>query len=263
MADEDEIPLNGDGEARPSDSQGSENIEPSSEEKVKEASVGFDPDDVVETVSEEIVNPVTRFAEENKIEKKDQSSFSVVAIEQEFEYFSIIANKVLSANLAPKGVNTVEKIIIILQTGRELGMPPMAALQNIHVIEGRATLGIHAITTLVKKAGIEFTTVKDYEPVYNKDQQVINYVTEIKFFRRSSLTGQILEETSRFSVKDAQLAGLLSKDNWKKYPKQMIWTRCFVLGSRRIASEALLGMYEMSELADVHDIKYEMADLKN
>ena len=157
---------------------------------------------------------------------------------------------------------------MILQTGKELGLSGMAALNNIHVIEGRPTLGIHAVNSLVKRAGIDYTTIKDYEPVVKKVVQgdkevegIVDYITEIKFFRRSQITGSVIEEVVRYSFKDAQTAGLTTKTNWKSYPKLMLWNRCFVIGARRVAPDALLGMYEMSEMGDVHNIPYQVEEV--
>ena len=49
------------------------------------------------------------------------------------------ANVLVRSNMAPKGMST-EGAAVALQLGAELGLPPMAAIQNIAVINGRPSL---------------------------------------------------------------------------------------------------------------------------
>lgn len=94
----------------------------------------------------------------------------------------------------------------------------------------------------------------------NKNQilrLVKDYGTEIKLERKlKDAEGKwyIQEYISKFSWQDAVTAGLSEKDSWKKNPKVMVRTRCLTIGARFIASEALLGMLEHSELADVNNL---------
>lgn len=212
-------------------------------------------------------NEISQILSSNTQQKPSTFQQEVV-IHDEFAYFRSLAERVVASKLTPRGVDTVEKVIVILQTGKELGLPGMAALNNIHVIEGRPTLGIHAVNALIKRAGIDWQTLEDYVPVTKKlvqgdkeTEQTVDYRTAIKFFRRG-ITGQIIEETVTYTFRDAQTAGLTTKDNWKKYPKLMLWNRCFVIGARRVAPDAILGMYETSELGDVHNVEYQLEETK-
>ncbi|MBS1960735.1 MAG: hypothetical protein JST04_00860 [Bdellovibrionales bacterium] len=89
-------------------------------------------------------------------------------------------------------------------------------------------------------------------------RQIVDYGTEIKFERKvKDAEGKwyLKEYISKFSWQDAVTAGLSTKDNWIKNPKVMIRTRCLTIGARWIASDALLGMLEHSELADVNNLQ--------
>lgn len=61
---------------------------------------------------------------------------------------------------------------------------------------------------------------------------------------------------SEFKLSDANKAGLLDKDNWVKHLPRMLDARAFSIGSKEIASDILLGVYSISELADEFDVKY-------
>jgi hypothetical protein len=45
------------------------------------------------------------------------------------------------------------KVLLVLETGAMLGLHPMAALQSINVVEGKATLSAQLIAALIRKAG--------------------------------------------------------------------------------------------------------------
>jgi len=87
-------------------------------------------------------------------------------------------------------------------------------------------------------------------PIIRVPAVPIDFVTEYKFTRRKLVCGEkvIINATSHFSYSEAQVADLLSKDNYKKYPRIMIGTRAFVLGARDIADDVLFGVMETSEL---------------
>ena len=65
-----------------------------------------------------------------------------------------------------------------------------------------------------------------------------------------------IKVVSDFKMSDAAKAELLDKENWRKYPARMCDARAFATGAREIASDLLLGIYSISELADDANIKY-------
>ncbi len=69
-----------------------------------------------------------------------------------------------------------------------------------------------------------------------------------------------LKVTSEFKMTDGAKAELLAKENWIKYPARMLDARAFATGAREIASDLLLGIYSLSELADEANIKYTISD---
>lgn len=205
---------------------------------------------------------------QNEQKRNELSEYKSDVTNKELASLRVIAEQTMSSGLTPRGVNTVEKVMTILLTGRELGFTPMISLNNIHVIEGKPTVGVHLVAAMLKRAGVDWKTVKDYEPIIKKVKQAdgtekegaSDYVTTIRFYRKGS-HGGIMEEDVSFSFRDAQTAGLLGKSNWKGYPKSMTWNRCLVLGARRVAPDALLGMYETSELADANNIDIPLEEL--
>lgn len=53
------------------------------------------------------------------------------------------------------------KVLLVMETGSMLGLHPMAALQSINVVEGRATLAAQLMAGLIRKAGHRLEIIKD------------------------------------------------------------------------------------------------------
>lgn len=64
-------------------------------------------------------------------------------------------------------LKTGAEIVAAVLTGQELGLKPMFSANNIYPIEGKATLGIHAINKLLLEAGIFAEVIREYEPCVN------------------------------------------------------------------------------------------------
>jgi hypothetical protein len=71
-----------------------------------------------------------------------------------------------------------------------------------------------------------------------------NKACAIKFMRGD------LQYLSTFTIEDAKTAGLLTKNNWTKYTKDMLYWRCVVRGLRRICPDAVMGLYTPDEISE-------------
>jgi hypothetical protein len=65
---------------------------------------------------------------------------------------------------------------------------------------------------------------------------------------------------SSFMEEDAKAAGLTGKDNWKKYPRDMYFWRCVAKGVRRIAPDAVMGLYTAEEITEGSVVKISEVD---
>ena len=125
---------------------------------------------------------------------------------------------VVESDLAPKGMNKPAQIVIALQTGLEVGLPPMQALQGIAVINGKATIMGDAALALVFKSGLLENKREEYEGELGTDGYTAVFATK----RR----GDAAENVTRFSVNDAKVAGLWTKPGpWSQYYKRMLMYR--------------------------------------
>lgn len=110
--------------------------------------------------------------------------------------------------------------IVKVMAGAELGLPPFASMTGIHIIQGKPALGANVIATLVKNDGRY-----NYRPIQH-DQEVCM----IEWFENGHKVGE-----AGFTMTEAKIAGLTNKENWKKYPSDMLFARAITRGARRFA----------------------------
>jgi hypothetical protein len=167
------------------------------------------------------------------------------------------ATTIIDSGLLPNSITEPEQVITIVQHGKELGLSPHVAINNINVISGRPTLSSTIIGALLKRKGIEWVWDEDFAMIKDEENKVKvapdgapDRRTTIHFFWKSDVTDRVMETT--FSVTWAQyvIAGLTDKSNWKKLPKHMLRARCLSEACRALWPDVLSGFYTDLEIAD-------------
>jgi len=145
-----------------------------------------------------------------------------------------LAKDLLDSGLFP-GVKNVAGAVTVIQAGLELGIPPVAALNTMAIINGRLTLEAKALLAIAQnRAGVSWRVTREDE----KGCEII--------FSRPGWP----DAASTFTEDESKAAGLLSKANWKTWPKDMYFARAASRGIRRIAPDAVLGLYSKEEMTD-------------
>lgn len=157
----------------------------------------------------------------------------------EFATIQGLAKTFLGSGLF-KDTQSVEAAVVKMMAGRELKMGPFEAMRNINVIQGQVTLTAGCIAARIKGSG-----KYDYRIVKNEDD-----CCELEFFQDGKAVG-----TSKFDKADATAAGLLGKDVWKKYPRNMYFARALTNGARWYCAEVFGGpIYTPEELGKANAI---------
>jgi len=156
----------------------------------------------------------------------------------------------LESGAIPSSFDTPEKLMTVVQMGKELGLPPLVSINNINIIKGRTVISSTMLGALLKARDIEWNWSKDWvtESVVGSDDERI--ITEIEFEYISRVTKR--PKTVKFNVSWTQMevAGYTTKENWKKYPKEMMRARCMAYGVRAYFPEILMGLYTDTEIVD-------------
>lgn len=202
-----------------------------------------------------------------------------------------IATVIMKSGLSP--LKNVPDITLAIITGNQYNLPFMTSINNIYPVNGKPAMSTHLHRALVLDRGIVPEKIYNYEPIYAfvvkkvkedgtkqnipvgsgtlKDRQEgwiasiepIDRITKYKFTRLiKRVDGSYREITteSEFKLSDAIQAGLASKDNWKNFPQRMLDARAFSIGAKEIASDILLGIYTISELAEQNNLSYTISN---
>jgi hypothetical protein len=148
---------------------------------------------------------------------------------------------VIKSGMAPKGYTSPMQVLVAIQRGAEVGLPPMQALDSIAVINGRPTIYGDALPALVHSSGLMEWIREDV----TGDGDGRTAVCVVK--RRDSA-----EECRRsFSMRDAKRAGLVGKAGpWTQYPDRMLAMRARAWAFRDTFADALRGLHVREEVED-------------
>ncbi len=128
-------------------------------------------------------------------------------------------------------IKSVAQAQVKILAGAELGFSAIVSMTGIHFFQGKVTIGSNLLASLIKDSGkYEF-----------KILQHTDKLCEIAFFQHIGDQIKSLGTPVLYTIDDARLAGLTGKDNWKKYPKDMLFAACIRQGSRRYCADILRG----------------------
>jgi len=128
-----------------------------------------------------------------------------------------------------------DDILLILLWSNELGIGAAQGLAGIHVIDGKAGLSAEMIIALVHRhpSCVYFRLVES---------------TEERATYETIREGSPEPTTLTWTIEDAQRAGLLGKQNWKKYPAEMLRARAAKGLGKAEYPDVLLGVVTQDEL---------------
>ncbi len=135
------------------------------------------------------------------------------------------------------GVKTPEQAIALMLIAQAEGMHPAAAARDYNVIQGRPALKSDAMLARFQSAGgsVKWETLTD--------EKVSATFTHPQ-------GGSV---TIDWDMARAKAAGLASKDNYHKWPRQMLRSRVISEGIRTVYPGVLSGMYTPEEVVDFDD----------
>lgn len=133
-------------------------------------------------------------------------------------------------------IKSATQAVVKIMAGKELGMTPFQSMASIYIVNGRLSLTSQAMSSLIKK-----TKKYDYKVIKLDDTEC-----SIDFYSNDDKLGN-----STFTFKDAAKAGLVNKEVWKSYPKNMLFARALSNGARFYTPDAIAGYYSKEEVEDL------------
>lgn len=148
-----------------------------------------------------------------------------------YEEVEKLGKAFVASGMFGRDIDRISKAITKIMAGQELGIAPFAAMRAIHVIEGNATLSANVMAAMVKRSN-------QYDYVVTKKS---SEACEVEFYEiRDGKRIKMGVET--FDIEEAKTAGLLNKNNWRNYPKSMMFARCLSNGVRTYCPDVFNGM---------------------
>lgn len=143
------------------------------------------------------------------------------------------AGMLTKTGFLPQSIKTPEQAVAIMLQGRELGIPAMAALTTINVIQGKPTVSPQLMLALINRSG-----------------QIENLKIEANGNSVSCSMKRKGREwhTEVFGEKEAIALGLAGKDNYKKQPMTMYRWRAVASCARTVFPDVVLGLYTPDEM---------------
>lgn len=148
-----------------------------------------------------------------------------------------LATHISDTEFVPKGLRgKPAAVAAAMLSGREIGLPPMTALQVTHVIEGKPGLSAEGMRALVFAAGhvVEFV-------------ESTGATCTIRGRRRFSETWTEVTWT----LDMARAAGLAQRPIWKTYPRTQLQARATTELCRMIFPDVIHGFRSVEELDDM------------
>lgn len=163
--------------------------------------------------------------EENKaiVEKKESKSLSIMEDKQ-------IAQAFFDSGIF-KDVKSAAQALVKIIAGREQGLSPIESMTAVYILDDKICYLTKVFTAKIKK-----TKVFDYKVKASTEE-----ICTIEFYENGELLG-----TSSYSIKQAAKAGLVNRDNWRKYPQSMLFNRAASIGMKMFVPQILGGanLYE-------------------
>ena len=150
-----------------------------------------------------------------------------------------LANRIANTDFVPKGLRgSVAGTAAAILSGRELGLGPMTALQNIYVADGSIGMKAALMRALVLAAGHEI---------------VFEETTATRCVMLGKRAGSAAAYTRViWTIEEARASGLIKPNSgWTKTPTDMLIARATGRLCRMIFADVIAGMpYAAEELAD-------------
>lgn len=133
------------------------------------------------------------------------------------------------------GIGTPEAAFTLMMLCHSEGLHPMQALRRFDIIDGKPSMKADAILAeFLNRGGMVEWHRNDHEEC------------------RATFTAPGLKTpvTVSWTIADAQRAGLLRKNNWMGYPRQMLRARVISEGVRMSMPAVVVGIYTPEEVED-------------
>lgn len=149
--------------------------------------------------------------------------------------FLMQKNGIKTATVTEENLN---KALGLIMFGKSLGLTEPMSVNNLANINGRMTMDVMTMATLVYKSGLMVDKRETF------DEETMTATCYVK--RKGMESG----ETRTFSLADAKAAGLTSSAVWNNYTKDMLAKRALSRALRSVFPDVVNGLISDVEASD-------------
>lgn len=144
-----------------------------------------------------------------------------------------------------------QAVLSTVMMGRELGLPAMASLRSVHVIEGKHSLSAQVMVALVLKSGLaEF-----FEPISFSETEAV-WETKRKGARNPiKLTHTIEMARNAWPKLKADWERSFVASGWGRNPTDMLNARASARLARLVYPDLMAGLYTPEELLEIREMR--------
>lgn len=239
------------------------------------------PDDPMQWQDDDPVGVAERLPVRREV-VTDETLGTLIPLQEELLGLAQIAKTMAAANIVPKALRQhPEDVLAVILTGRELGVGPMTAIRNFHVIDGSVTIApkfkvaevhkrglgrvfVHQAPRAVVVDGVEREKLcecgmrdgsnDETQAMWHAtrhDQPGILYTSKLTWEQASHIMIDTWEgqQNARKKVESP----IVEKSNWKMYPQRMLSWRAVGWLIDDAFSEVGTGLYSPDEMGAVTD----------
>lgn len=189
-------------------------------------------------------NQIAEITEKKIAEFKPLPAFASSLVPTSVKEAMEMATMLSKSNIVPKDFyGKPENCFVAIGFGMEIGLPPMQAVQNIMVVNGRPSLWGDSVLALVMGSGL----CEHFEELSSSEAMK-------QGFGRCKVKRTGMKELEvTFSMEDAKKAGLLGKPGpWQQYTGRMLQLRARSWALRDCFPDVLKGIQVREEVDDYH-----------
>jgi hypothetical protein len=137
-------------------------------------------------------------------------------------------------------IKTKAQAAVKILAGKELGLSPFESMASIYIVNGKLALTSKAMASLIKK-----------NPKYDYVVESLDDKSCSIDFIKIEGEAKVSLGKSAFTFADAAKAGLVNKEVWKNYPRNLMFARALSNGARWYCPDAICGYYTVEEVEEL------------
>jgi len=174
-------------------------------------------------------------SEEKSIEVAEQKTspapvnqvFAKFPTKEEWETMNIVAQTLKQGGVMPNSIDTLPKMVVALQAGKEIGLSPIESMNSLYFVNGKIAMYGEAVPNQLVRAG--------HRIKWGKCDEKQAEVTVIRGDTGDSMT-------TKLTMEQAEKRGYTKNNVWQRFPENMLKWRALSMTAKFIAPDAMKGI---------------------